>query len=62
MMARSTPLGQRGFQALPPSGLEVIKEKLRGLCVWSSAAEYEKVWKNCMDAIGQACKHARKQV
>ena len=63
IMAISTPFGMRGLkQPLPPLGLERIKNTLKSLFpgMWSNPAEYTRVWKTCLDAIGQACKNARK--
>ena len=60
ILAQSTPLGFRDLQPLDPAGLETIKATVKNLCVWSNPVDFEKTWKNCMHAIGQACKHARK--
>jgi hypothetical protein len=60
VLAQCTPLGHTQFQALPVAGLQKIKETLKLLCVWNSPVEFENSWKNCMQAIGQACKHARR--
>ena len=60
VLAQSTPLGFRNLKPLDPTGLATIKATIKNLCVWSNAVEFESIWKNCMHAIGQACKHARK--
>jgi hypothetical protein len=60
-MAKSTPLGNREYLALPSEGLYWIKSTIQNVLPYgrSNLIEFEKTWKICQNAIGQACKHLR---
>ena len=64
IMARCTVRGAGKFHALPEKELKDMKFFLMKICVpryTSSHTEFEVLWKNCTEAIGQACKSMRRQ-
>ena len=64
IMARCTVRGAGKFHALPEKELKDMKFFLMKICVpryTSSQIEFEILWKNCSEAIGQACKSMRRQ-
>ena len=63
VMAQCTVLGCRDQPGLPTDELKQLKATIYGLFpqYWASPSEFEVIWANCVDAIGQACKRLRKK-
>ena len=62
IMLHSTVAGGRGgFSALPFQELMQINSFLLQKFLNLTAAEFEVVWIDCVEAIGKACKRAREQ-
>ena len=61
VMVCCTVRGLSGFHALPVQPLKDLKRYLLQICVPSltTTLEFEAVWKNCIEGIGQACKALR---
>ena len=62
LMAACTVRGLGKFHALPKFELKQLKQFLSTLCVprlLTTQIEFEQIWKNCVESIGQACKAAR---
>ena len=63
-MAHCTVRGAHKFHAPPEKELNSMKSFLMKLCIpqyTPSQIEFEMVWKNCTESIGQACKALRRQ-
>ena len=59
-LAMCTVAGERGgFMALPVEEMKVLKTTMLHLFSAVTPVEFETIWKECNDAIGQACKRAR---
>ena len=50
---------EREFFALPVEELKELKTLVFQQCMGLTSTEFEAVWKDCVQAIGQACKRAR---
>ena len=61
LMKRCTVRGTREHDGLPPDKLDDLKSFLRYIFPKCNTPEFEKVWKNCTDAIGQCCNSLRKK-
>ena len=61
VLVRCTVAGSRSFPALPVTELNELKRTVfRQFPVyWNAPQEFEGVWKDCVDGIGQACKRLR---
>ena len=61
IMVQCTTMGHGRFPALPSAELNELKQTIFSLFpkFWSSPAIYEGLWRNCAEAIGQACKRMR---
>ena len=55
--------GHGKLPALPQIELNELKKKIYGLFpkYWPNCAEFETVWKDSAEAIGQACKRLRQE-
>lgn len=64
VMAKCTVKGHRNYPALPSDKLAELKRTLLTQFpdYWQNPAEFETIWSNCEDSIGQACKHIRKKL
>lgn len=63
IMARCTVRGAGKYHALPKKQLQDLKSFLTKLCIprhTPSQIEFEMLWKDCSEAIGQACKSLRR--
>ena len=62
IMKQCTPLGSRSLPGLPTAELNKLKDVLfrHSPQFWGNAAEFETVWSDCIESIGQACKRLRK--
>lgn len=60
-MAQCTVMGCGKYPALPPNELNSLKQVMfaRFPKYWPNPVLFESVWKDCMEAIGQACKRIR---
>ena len=59
-LAMCTVAGERGgFLALPVEEMRALKTTMLHLFSTVTPVEFEIIWKECNDAIGQACKRAR---
>ena len=60
-MAQCTVMGCGKYPALPPKELNSLKQVMFGQFpkYWPNPILFESVWKDCMEAIGQACKRIR---
>ena len=61
LMRECTGKGTREQLALPADKLELLKEFLRSLFSKMPSHEFEGIWRQCIDSIGQACKSLRKK-
>ena len=61
IMKQCTPLGSRSLPGLPTAELNNLKEVLfrHSPQYWGNTAEFESVWSDCIESIGQACKRLR---
>ena len=61
VLVQCTPGGGRGVPGLPIAELNLLKEAMFGQFsqYWGNPSEFEGVWNNCFNAIGQACKRLR---
>ena len=59
-MAECTPFGTRELKALDVKKLQSIKRAIQTFFPCYQA-EFEGIWRACVDAIGQACKFERKR-
>ena len=61
VMAKCTVMGFNRYPALPIPELAELKQTLFALFpkYWANPILFEKVWKECAEAIGQACKRVR---
>ena len=57
ILKQCTPLGGRGLPGLPTAELNNLKEILfrHSPQFWGNTAEFESVWSDCIECIGQAC-------
>lgn len=63
-MSYCTYKGVGSYPALPDSEVKQLKTFLRTLCIpqiVTSGVEFEEMYKDCVEAVGQACKELRKQ-
>ena len=60
-MAQCTVMGCGKYPALPPNELNSLKQVMFAQFpkYWPNPVLFESVWKDCMEAIGQACKRIR---
>ena len=59
-LVRCTVAGKRGgFLALPVNEMRALKATMQHQFLKVTPCEFETIWKDCNDAIGQACKRAR---
>ena len=61
LMKSCTVRGTREHDGLPADKLEDMKSFLQYLFPKCSQPEFERAWKNCVDAIGQCCNALRKK-
>ena len=61
VLKKCTVAGERGFPGLPVRELEELKRILLMQLpqFWNTPLQFEPIWKNCCDSIGQACKRLR---
>ena len=61
LMKKCTALGGRDLPGLPRAELYKIKQAIYNLfpSYWKNTTEFEAVWTNCVEAIGQKCKRLR---
>lgn len=61
VLIRCTVAGSRSFPALPVAELNYLKTIVfkQFPVYWNAKHEFEAVWKDCIDGIGQACKRLR---
>ena len=61
VLAHCTVSGSRAFPALPIVELNELKTVVfqQFPIYWNSKHEFEGVWKDCVDGVGQACKRLR---
>ena len=62
VMKKCTALGCRELPGLPRAELYQLKQALFELfpCYWKNPDDFEVVWSECIDAIGQLCKRLRR--
>ena len=62
IMKRCTVMGNREYPGLPRNELFKVKEAIHNLFpeLWKVPEEFEAIWSDCVDAIGQGCKRLRK--
>lgn len=62
LMRQCTPLGVRDLPGLPRAELYELKKTIYELfpALAKSPENFEPIWSQCVDAIGQACKRMRK--
>ena len=63
VMARCTVMGCGKYPALPPNELNSLKQVMFAQFpkYWPNPILFESLWKECMEAIGQACKRIRSE-
>ena len=61
VLSKCTVAGEREFFALPVEELKELKTLVFQQCMGLTSTEFEAVWKDCVQAIGQACKRARER-
>jgi len=61
LMRDCTVKGTREQPALHADRLEQLKEFLRNFFSKMPSHEFEGLWRQCIDSIGQACKSLRKK-
>ena len=61
VLIRCTVAGSRSFPALPVAELNYLKTVIfkQFPVYWNAKHEFEGVWKDCIDGLGQACKRLR---
>lgn len=61
VMRRCTPVAGRELPGLPIAELQLLKQTIfkNFPQYWSNPSEYEGLWGDCMNSIGQACKRLR---
>ena len=61
IMVQCTVAGYGKYPALPAKGMNCLKQTVFKLFpkYWSNPVEFEKTWKDCAEAVGQACKRLR---
>ena len=59
VMKKCTPVGGRGLPGLPVVELQMLKQAMFNKFpqYWQNPPEFEGLWSECMESIGQACKH-----
>ena len=64
IMAKCTVMGFGRYPALPATELSELKQTLFALFpkYWSNPVLFESVWKECAEAIGQACKRLQAEL
>ena len=62
VLMQCTVAGERGgYYALPVEEMKRMKIIMMQQLQTLASCEFESVWKECLDAIGQACKRAREK-
>ena len=61
VMKQCTPIGNRELPGLPAQELKELKKIMfmRFPQYWKNPAEFESVWKRCLEAVQQGCKRLR---
>ena len=64
IMSQCTTMGQGRFPALPSKEFNDLKQTIFSMFpkFWSSPVVFEGLWRNCAEAVGQACKRLRTEV
>ena len=61
ILSQCTVMGIGKYPGLPTEEINQLKQTIFSLFprYWSSPIEYEILWRDCADAVGQACKRIR---
>ena len=61
VMKQCTVMGHGPYPALPNAELNKLKQTLFSLFpkFWSNPIDFETLWKDCAEAVGQACKRLK---